>query len=270
MNVRPARDKLWRTDVCPNGLTHAFFECADGIKLHYVTNRSPHWKFGNSNLVIFLHGFPDSWIMWRTFLASRNLSEHSTLVALDLPGYGGSDGLPDYGATSVLEAVTAFVLAMREQHFAESYDDAAERGRVLLVGHDWGALIAYRLAAEAPMLADRFIVSNSILVRSLTMMLCWFDMLSSGPAKPRKSQHRLPMVLRLPDASRLETQSEIHQARAYGRVKPCASFPANAQVRLRLCIQLSRAHCRLRWHLWRLPVFTHGARLRSWSKHLAG
>jgi len=35
------------------------------------------------------------------------------------------------------------------------------RGPVILAGHDWGGLIGFRLASEAPILADRFIISNT-------------------------------------------------------------------------------------------------------------
>lgn len=87
-------------------------------------------------------------------------SEDTCLVALDLPGYGGSDSLDKHDATQVLEAVTEFVLDMRAQ-----YIDAEKESTVLLVAHDWGAVCGFKLASQAPQLADRFILMNSTLVR---------------------------------------------------------------------------------------------------------
>lgn len=44
-----------------------------------------------------------------------------TLVAPDLPGFGGSDGLRTYGPNDVLQAVLDFTIAMREQYLSEEY-----------------------------------------------------------------------------------------------------------------------------------------------------
>lgn len=84
--------------------------------------------------------------------------QSARLVCLDLPNYGGSDTFerPD---TSVLEAVTEFVIAMREEHeHAASEED--KNFHTVVVAHDWGCVIGFRLAAEAPQLADRFVLSN--------------------------------------------------------------------------------------------------------------
>jgi pimeloyl-ACP methyl ester carboxylesterase len=86
------------------------------------------------------------------------LTETATLVAVDLPGFGGSDSLPNYDPDSVLEALSEFIMKMRETYLSES------PGPVVIVGHDWGALIGFRLASEASVLADRFILSNTFLV----------------------------------------------------------------------------------------------------------
>ncbi|KAI9824159.1 MAG: hypothetical protein M1819_000922 [Sarea resinae] len=152
-----ARKQLWNLLDAPNGLEHHFFKLRSGFRLHYVSNRLSD----SHNLVIFLHGFPDSWAIWRPLL-SGSLRRKAKLIAVDLPGYGGSDGLPEYSATAMLEAVTDFVVGMRDQYQpdSESYPSHGEE-KVILVGHDWGCLIGYRLAAEAPQLATRFVLSNS-------------------------------------------------------------------------------------------------------------
>lgn len=83
--------------------------------------------------------------------------QDATLVCVDLPGYGGSDSFKKYD-TEVLEALTEFVVAMREKYIMP---DKAEETNTFIVGHDWGCLLSFRLAAEASSLADRFILTNA-------------------------------------------------------------------------------------------------------------
>lgn len=136
-----------------------------GLKLHYLTNIATPDPFAprSKNLVIFLHGFPDTCLSWRFVTESPTLRQHTTLIAVDLPGFGGSDSLPRYSATEVLESLTEFIVAMREQYMSvdnESGQGECQVNKVLIVGHDWGCVLSYRLAAEAPSLADRFILTN--------------------------------------------------------------------------------------------------------------
>jgi pimeloyl-ACP methyl ester carboxylesterase len=101
-------------------------------------------------------GFPDSFLLWRNHLQSPALASH-VLIAVDLPGYGGSDGLQRYDADGLLESLTAFILGMREQYLEEG-------GKVVMVAHDWGAILSTRLASEAKELADRWIICSAIIV----------------------------------------------------------------------------------------------------------
>ncbi|KAF4308204.1 alpha beta hydrolase [Botryosphaeria dothidea] len=177
-----ARDRLWNlsTQPIPN-FTHAFFTTSDDnpITLHYVASA---WDAGpRPNLVVLLHGFPDSYAVWRTYLSQkRNLDPETVYVALDLPGYGGSDSLAKYDAYNVLEAVASFILGMRERYGVDGDGDETvagggavggvgtvgdERGRVVVVSHDWGSVIASRLASEAPQLADHFVLTSAVLPR---------------------------------------------------------------------------------------------------------
>ncbi|EON63419.1 hypothetical protein W97_02646 [Coniosporium apollinis CBS 100218] len=186
-----ARHKFWDLTENPYGLKHDFFILSSGVKLHYVTTGPPAGRPGQpTNLVIFLHGFPDSWVLWQNLLRSKRLAQNAVLAALDLPGYGGSDGLPQYDATTVLETITAFILCMREEYTGEAQGSPTERGKVIIVSHDWGAAIAFRLAAEAPQLADRFITSSVFLPTLLLANIQgrWnsaMQMLKSGAGQPR-------------------------------------------------------------------------------------
>ncbi|KAL1961334.1 hypothetical protein VTO42DRAFT_62 [Malbranchea cinnamomea] len=158
-----AKDRFWNLSRKWAGFTHYFLTLRTGYSVHYVANRSPEQYAStpaNNPLVIFVHGFPDSWAIWRHLLASSTLQQCSTMIALDLPGYGGSDSLDQHGATEVLEALTEFIATIRERYGVDKDGFQEPARRVIIVGHDWGGLLSFRLAAEAPQLADRFIITN--------------------------------------------------------------------------------------------------------------
>ena len=162
-----ARDRFWNLSKNWTCLSHQFVTLRNGFKFHYLSNNRPETLSANSKkkpVVIFLHGFPDSWAIWRHILTSSEILEGSTVIAPDLPGYGGTDSLPRYGATEVLEVLTEFIIAVRERYGVDGTQASQPEKQVVIVAHDWGAVLAFRLAAEAPQLADRVIVTNGILV----------------------------------------------------------------------------------------------------------
>lgn len=96
--------------------------------------------------------------MWRHVLQEPAIPlSEATFVAVDLPGYGGSDSLKKYD-TEVLEVLTQFIVGMRDLYLQIGHDGQTQP--CFVVGHDWGAVLAMRLASEAPTLADRFILTN--------------------------------------------------------------------------------------------------------------
>ncbi|KIV77363.1 hypothetical protein PV11_09163 [Exophiala sideris] len=149
------RDRFWNLTKEPlAGFKHNFYTLRNGLKLHYISNRL---QASPGSLVVFLHGFPDSSMMWRHLMQEPAIpKEDATLVCVDLPGYGGSDSFKRYD-TEVLEALTEFVVAMRDKYLPEDSDET----RTFIVGHDWGCVLGFRLASEAPCLADRFILTNA-------------------------------------------------------------------------------------------------------------
>jgi pimeloyl-ACP methyl ester carboxylesterase len=80
-----------------------------------------------------------------------------TLIAVDLPGYGGSDSLPNYGPNEMLEAMTEFVIGVRALFLQQEK-------KCVVVSHDWGALVCARLASEASELAEHWIITSGIIV----------------------------------------------------------------------------------------------------------
>ena len=94
---------------------------------------------GSGPLVVLLHGFPESWYSWRhqlTFLAENGYRA----VAPDMRGYGGS-AKPD-----AVEAYDQVELAGDVAHLIEALGETS----AIVIGHDWGAPVAWNTAALHP------------------------------------------------------------------------------------------------------------------------
>lgn len=89
--------------------------------------------------VLLLHGWPDSSLMWSHQVAALAGAGHR-VIAPDLRGFGLSER-PRGRAAYTLDLLVADALAV--------VDDAGLE-RVTVVGHDWGAVVAWALAAAAP------------------------------------------------------------------------------------------------------------------------
>ncbi|CAI6333841.1 unnamed protein product [Periconia digitata] len=150
-----AQKRYWDVDREPlPGFRHAFCTLRNGLRLHYAVNCREVKEA--RNVAVFIHGFPNSFLLWHHLLTQDALKDH-VLIAVDLPGYGGSDSLSAYNANQILEAMTEFILAMRAQYLK------ADEAKFVIVSHDWGGLIAARLASEANQLADRFVIAGAVI-----------------------------------------------------------------------------------------------------------
>lgn len=122
--------------------------------------------------------------MWKGLLQEPAIPLRvATWVCVDLPGYGGSDSFEKYD-TAVLEALTEFIIAMRETFIVDDEKGVAQ-SNTYVVAHDWGAVLSFRLASEAPLLADRFILTNGPHVSLLAK--------HSSTSDPPRSSLRLPI-----------------------------------------------------------------------------
>lgn len=114
------------------GLTHALAELP-GTRLHYVWGGPPR-----APAVVFLHGFPQTWLMWRHVLPA--FLPHFRVVAADLRGYGDSAKPPAEAGYD-------------KRTMATDIRDLARHlglGRFLLIGHDRGARVARRYGLDFP------------------------------------------------------------------------------------------------------------------------
>jgi pimeloyl-ACP methyl ester carboxylesterase len=89
-------------------------------------------------------------------LESTVLQKSATIIVVDLPGHGASDCPKEYTATDILGLLAEFILTVRKQHG----HTGPKRKKTVIVAQGCGCILAMRLAAEAPELADRFILSN--------------------------------------------------------------------------------------------------------------
>lgn len=94
---------------------------------------------GEGPLVVLLHGFPELWYSWRHQLPALAAAGYHA-VAPDLRGYGGSsrpEPVGDYAMTGMVGDVTGLLDTFGEE-------------TANVVGHDWGANIAWTLAQLHP------------------------------------------------------------------------------------------------------------------------
>jgi pimeloyl-ACP methyl ester carboxylesterase len=87
---------LLTTSRVPAGFTETT-ALANGITINYV-------RGGAGPTLVLLHGYPQTWYMWRKVLSE--LADHFTVIAPDLRGAGGSDAPTDgYGKSILAEDV---------------------------------------------------------------------------------------------------------------------------------------------------------------------
>jgi pimeloyl-ACP methyl ester carboxylesterase len=111
-------------------------------------------------LVILLHGFPELAHSWRKQIPA--LAEHGYWVwAPDQRGYNESDkpaGLASYRIDVLADDVLGLI-------------DSAGRDRAVLVGHDWGAAVAWRVAQEFPERVARLMILDGPHPRAMRRVL---------------------------------------------------------------------------------------------------
>ena len=95
---------------------------------------------GSGPLVVLVHGFPEGWYSWRHQIGP--IAEAGfTACAIDVRGYGGSDKPP---------AVADYSLAQITADVAGVVEQLSPHAPAVLVGHDWGAPIAWNTALSRP------------------------------------------------------------------------------------------------------------------------
>src|SRR6476646_8941953 len=103
--------------------------------------------------LLLLHGYPETHLMWHA--VAPGLAERFTVVAADLPGYGGSFRPPvtadhsGHAKRALAEDLVAAMAALGHDAFA-------------VAGHDRGGRVAYRMALDHPDRVDRLAVLDIV------------------------------------------------------------------------------------------------------------
>jgi len=138
---------------------------SDGTSIHYVT-------MGDGPLVVMIHGFPDFWYTWRDQMTAL-AAEGYRVAAMDTRGYNRTDQperVDDYAMPFLVGDVAAVI--------QDQGDEPA-----VVVGHDWGGMIAWNVAMYRPDVVERLIVLNLPHPKGLSREL------ATNPDQERNSQY---------------------------------------------------------------------------------
>ncbi|MBI1242772.1 MAG: alpha/beta fold hydrolase [Nostoc sp. RI_552] len=126
--------------VVENSWKHEYI-MTNNLQLHYTTQ-------GSGPLMLMLHGFPEFWYSWRHQIPE--FAKYFQVVAIDLRGYNYSDKPKDQSAYVMDEFVKD----------VEGVIHGLGYHQCILVGHDWGAAIAWSFAYAHPEMVQRLVILN--------------------------------------------------------------------------------------------------------------
>lgn len=110
------------------------------VKIHYVVE-------GKGPLVVLVHGFPDYWATWKPLMAELSAAGYRT-AAMDNRGYNLSDkpqGEAAYAMPNLIGDIAAVIKAEGQTS-------------TILIGHDWGAAIAWQTVLNRPDLVSKLVI----------------------------------------------------------------------------------------------------------------
>ena len=113
------------------------------VRLHWVEQ-------GTGPLVVLLHGFPEFWWGWHRQIPALAAAGFR-VVAPDMRGYNLSEkpkGAASYRTSILVQDVVSLVRQLGEE-------------RAHVAGHDWGGVVAWRVALEHPERVDRLVIANA-------------------------------------------------------------------------------------------------------------
>jgi len=117
---------------------------ANGVNLHVVL-AGPR----NGKLIILLHGFPEFWYGWRKQIQPLAEAGYRVIVP-DQRGYNLSDkpkGVSAYQIDTLARDILGLISASR-------------REKAIIIGHDWGAAVAWHLAIYYPERVEKLGILN--------------------------------------------------------------------------------------------------------------
>lgn len=126
------------------------FLSVKGCKL-WVQVHTPAQQQPPKDWVLLMHGFPDTSELWREEVAALTAAGHGCITP-DMPGFGRSAFLqPEELSHYSLRNIVAVMCDM--------LDGLGLGGqRVAVVGHDWGAAVAWAFAQQVPQRLSKLVV----------------------------------------------------------------------------------------------------------------
>ncbi|GMR49445.1 hypothetical protein PMAYCL1PPCAC_19640, partial [Pristionchus mayeri] len=125
------------------GYKHKHIMLPSGVNMHYVEAGD-----ASAPLMVFVHGFPEFWYTWRHQI--EHFKDRFRVVAIDQRGYGESSkpqNIADYSQTLLAKDIDDLIHGL-------GYSDA------VVVGHDWGAFVAWAHAILFPQSVRRLVICN--------------------------------------------------------------------------------------------------------------
>ena len=105
---------------------------------------------GQGNPMLFLHGFPEHWGTWRRLMS--HFESTNRVIAPDLRGYGRSSRPTELQAYAT-DQLIADVMELMNQLALQD---------VTIVGHDWGASLAFWAAMKDVSRIRRLVILNGV------------------------------------------------------------------------------------------------------------
>lgn len=199
---------------------------ANGTRFHVAES-------GEGPLVLMLHGFPQFWWTWRHQLRSLPAAGFRA-VAVDLRGYGGSDKPPrGYDLVTAASDAAGLIRSLGEAN-------------AIVIGHDWGGMIAWTMASYFPKVLRRLgIISTAHPLRMHFAVLS--DPLGQGRSSGYALGFQLPM---LPERRLVANRAEQVGSMLSTWSGPGWPDPETERIyRTAMCVP-SVAHSALEYHRW--------------------
>lgn len=115
------------------GILHRTVE-VNGISMH-VAEKGP----AEGPAILFVHGFPELWYSWRHQMMSLSQRGYRC-IAPDMRGYGDTAAPPAVSSYTIFHLVGDLIALL----------DSLSLPQVFVVGHDWGAIVAWQLCTFRP------------------------------------------------------------------------------------------------------------------------
>ncbi len=197
-------------------MTEHHFADINGIRLHYVTA-------GSGDPIVFLHGFPEYWGVWKQQIAA--FAPTHRVVVPDMRGANQS-GRPEGVEHYRIQALVGDVLGLLDHLGLE---------RVTLVAQDWGALIGWSFVLRHPERVSKYVAID------ITHPALFNRDLRENPAQQQASAYMLAFRgagedMLLADGGAFIDQAVFGDARAHGAL---ISAEDEAQWR---AIMMDRGH----------------------------